>query len=652
MTVLDVGQGLAAVVETHALRAALRHGPALHRDSRRRRPHRRAVPARAGLPARSTASIVTHQDIDHSGGALSLLAHGAGRLVRVVAARRHRDRRASRADGARRDRAARRDSAGRGTACASTVLQPTAAHYATPRLKPNDLFLRRARRVGAGSVLLTGDLEARGETRARSPRPGGASAPMCCVVPHHGSRTSSTPAFIAAVAPRIAVFTPGYRNRFGHPRPDVVARYDDAGTSAATVPIYDGALTFVFAPDVPQRRASERDARPALLARGAAARRRRAARVRALTRDRARSVDCARHARSTRRVLARAFCCAVALVADGVDGIGAGKPCKAARVEAVDRVGPAFALGKAGERWAQLITRKRRARSRCGSFRARSSRSAIRCASSARCATARPTSPSARARTGRRRCTAPVRRLAVDRAGCRRQLEALASGRDEGALRCGGRARRRRPARLRAARRSARSRRRAKALPSPRRRSRGPRGARRVDRRSSIERSRRLARAAESMAFADAQDAFSRGHARRAGGHGGDLRRDARRGARANSSRPLGRGRRGRRVRGESAERGTAGARAAARARRATPRSEAARELAPLAREDEAALAELRQAAASRSTRLTAPAARVRRACARRRRPVWPKWTSPDRRRSRRPRRRGRGDARCRVIAR
>ena len=78
------------------------------------------------------------------------------------------------------------------------------------------------------------------------------------LVPHHGSRTSSTPAFIAAVAPRIAVFTPGYRNRFGHPRPDVVARYDDAGIRSYRTD-HDGALTFAFAPDAPQAPRSERD---------------------------------------------------------------------------------------------------------------------------------------------------------------------------------------------------------------------------------------------------------------------------------------------------------------------------------------------------------------------------------------------------------
>ena len=62
------------------------------------------------------------------------------------------------------------------------------------------------------------------------------------VVPHHGSRTSSTPAFIAGVAPMLAIFAAGYRNRFGHPRDDVVARYRDAGVAAARTDI-GGAIT-------------------------------------------------------------------------------------------------------------------------------------------------------------------------------------------------------------------------------------------------------------------------------------------------------------------------------------------------------------------------------------------------------------------------
>jgi competence protein ComEC len=44
-------------------------------------------------------------------------------------------------------------------------------------------------------------------------------------VPHHGSRTSSTEAFIDAVNPRYAVISVGERSRFGHPHATVVNRY-------------------------------------------------------------------------------------------------------------------------------------------------------------------------------------------------------------------------------------------------------------------------------------------------------------------------------------------------------------------------------------------------------------------------------------------
>jgi len=48
------------------------------------------------------------------------------------------------------------------------------------------------------------------------------------VSPHHGSRTSSTPAFVAAVRPTFVVHSAGFMNQWGFPRPDVVARYDGA----------------------------------------------------------------------------------------------------------------------------------------------------------------------------------------------------------------------------------------------------------------------------------------------------------------------------------------------------------------------------------------------------------------------------------------
>lgn len=48
---------------------------------------------------------------------------------------------------------------------------------------------------------------------------------------HHGSKTSSSPAFLDAVAPRLALVQAGYRNRFGHPAAPVLARYDERGTA-------------------------------------------------------------------------------------------------------------------------------------------------------------------------------------------------------------------------------------------------------------------------------------------------------------------------------------------------------------------------------------------------------------------------------------
>jgi competence protein ComEC len=78
-------------------------------------------------------------------------------------------------------------------------------------------------------------------------------------VPHHGSRTSSTEAFIAAVAPDVAVFTPGYRNRFGHPRPEIVARYAGAGIPTHRTD-YEGALGFAVEPGTSFAPRREREA--------------------------------------------------------------------------------------------------------------------------------------------------------------------------------------------------------------------------------------------------------------------------------------------------------------------------------------------------------------------------------------------------------
>jgi competence protein ComEC len=49
------------------------------------------------------------------------------------------------------------------------------------------------------------------------------------IVPHHGSRTSSTPPFVRAVGAEVAIAGAGFDNRWGFPRPEVVKRWQDAG---------------------------------------------------------------------------------------------------------------------------------------------------------------------------------------------------------------------------------------------------------------------------------------------------------------------------------------------------------------------------------------------------------------------------------------
>ena len=56
------------------------------------------------------------------------------------------------------------------------------------------------------------------------------------LVPHHGSKTSSSAAFLDAVQPSVAIVQAGYRNRFGHPRPDVLRRYSDLGVLVVQIP--------------------------------------------------------------------------------------------------------------------------------------------------------------------------------------------------------------------------------------------------------------------------------------------------------------------------------------------------------------------------------------------------------------------------------
>ena len=81
------------------------------------------------------------------------------------------------------------------------------------------------------SALLAGDIEATQEARARRSARRAALRSDVLIVPHHGSRPRRAPDFLDAVAPRVAVVQAGYRNRFGHPAPTVVARYAARGVT-------------------------------------------------------------------------------------------------------------------------------------------------------------------------------------------------------------------------------------------------------------------------------------------------------------------------------------------------------------------------------------------------------------------------------------
>ncbi|MDL5384122.1 DNA internalization-related competence protein ComEC/Rec2 [Aeromonas hydrophila] len=82
-------------------------------------------------------------------------------------------------------------------------------------------------RDGARRILLSADIERQAEQRLLALEGEGLASTLL-VSPHHGSRTSSTAPFVAAVAPRYVVHSAGFMNQWGFPRPEVVARYQEA----------------------------------------------------------------------------------------------------------------------------------------------------------------------------------------------------------------------------------------------------------------------------------------------------------------------------------------------------------------------------------------------------------------------------------------
>ncbi len=107
-----------------------------------------------------------------------------------------------------------------------------------------------------GSVLLPGDIEARTEARLTL-RAADILAADILIAPHHGSATSSTPPFIAAVNPAYVVFAAGYKNRFSFPESAVMHRYRERGAVLLSTGL-DGAIEFNISSQVESPRAYRR----------------------------------------------------------------------------------------------------------------------------------------------------------------------------------------------------------------------------------------------------------------------------------------------------------------------------------------------------------------------------------------------------------
>jgi competence protein ComEC len=105
------------------------------------------------------------------------------------------------------------------------VLHPGAEGY--PRSRENNLSLVLRLVLAGRSALLSGDVESIAENDVVARGAGLASDVL--KLPHHGSRTSTSPAFLAAVAPRLALAGIGRRNRYSHPDPSVVGRLSVSG---------------------------------------------------------------------------------------------------------------------------------------------------------------------------------------------------------------------------------------------------------------------------------------------------------------------------------------------------------------------------------------------------------------------------------------
>jgi competence protein ComEC len=217
LTVLDVGQGLAVVAQTRRHALLYDAGPDYGGDADAG--SRIVVPfLRAAGVSRLDGLVLSHDDVDHIGGAASVLQSVPVGWVASSLASDHSLRAAGVTflrcvdgqrwewDGVRFD-----------------MLHPAPGEH--PRRRhDNDSSCVLKVTTASGTVLLPGDIESRTEAQLVA-RAGERLRTTFLIAPHHGSRTSSSELLLDALQPSAVAFTAGYRNRFGHPKAEVMERY-------------------------------------------------------------------------------------------------------------------------------------------------------------------------------------------------------------------------------------------------------------------------------------------------------------------------------------------------------------------------------------------------------------------------------------------
>lgn len=238
---LDVGQGLAAVVRTHRHVLVYDTGPAFPSGFNTGEAVLLPFLRSQGIDGVDRL-IVSHGDMDHRGGAQSLYRHmPVYSLLSSVP---------ERLPWARSKRCLRGQRwAWDGVEFA--VLGPQADGASGN----NGSCVLRVQ-AGEHVLLLPGDIEATAE-RSLVKREGEGLAASILVAPHHGSATSSSADFLAAVRPQWVLYPVGYRNRWGFPRAEVAARYDALGARALST-AREGTIHLRLRPGLAPRASTQR----------------------------------------------------------------------------------------------------------------------------------------------------------------------------------------------------------------------------------------------------------------------------------------------------------------------------------------------------------------------------------------------------------